>query len=142
MPGYQPHLQIEYTRSFRWVLLSSFCNVLNGLCVVDFDYSSNLSKALKKLMDDLTTREPFSRSKRFSDNVMYVCVDKPQLFAQVAEVMRVLATPQTMLTAAVIKDYFSAIARMRKVIHSQEDGDRVVFSRETFEREFELYWED
>jgi hypothetical protein len=86
---------------------------------VDFDYSSNLSKARKQLMDALSSKVPFSKSSRFPNNALYVCVDKPQLFAQVAEVMRVLATPHKMLTAAAIKDYFSAIARMREVIHSK-----------------------
>jgi hypothetical protein len=49
-----------------------------------------------------------------------------------------LATPDSMLTGAAIKDYFSAIVRMREMIHESEE--RVVFSRETFEREFDLIW--
>jgi hypothetical protein len=47
-----------------------------------------------------------------------------------------------MLIVLAIKDYFSAIAHMREVMHFQEDSDRAVFSTETFEREFELNWVD
>jgi hypothetical protein len=100
--------------------------------------SISLSTARTKLIDALSSHFTFSNNCKFPENDMYVCVDKPPLFAQVAEVMRVLATPYTMLTAESIKDYFSAIARMREVMHSQVAGDRVVFSRETFEREFNL----
>ncbi|KAE7996262.1 hypothetical protein FH972_000996 [Carpinus fangiana] len=157
---YESSSELEYSQTFRWVKLSSFCTVLHDLCTVEFDSSFKLSEARTKLIDALSTPFPFSKNcrfpekllleevfgpeyRRFPKNDMYVCVDKPLLFAQVAEVMRVLATPPyLMLTAESIKDYFSAIACMRELMHSQVDGDRVVFSRETFEREFELNWVD
>ncbi|XP_059436421.1 uncharacterized protein LOC132169401 [Corylus avellana] len=129
---------IEYFQSFRFVKLSSFSTILHDLCFVDFD---NLSAARAKLSIALSTALiPFSENTKFPLNDPYVCVDKPQLFAQVTEVMRVIATPYSLLTAAAIKDYFSALARMRELIHSPVDEDRVVFSRETFEREFRLCW--
>ncbi|KAE7996263.1 hypothetical protein FH972_000997 [Carpinus fangiana] len=137
-PGYGSSSELEYARAFRWVKLSSFCTVLHYLFTVEFDSVSDLSRARTKLIDALSSSVPFSNNCKFPENDMYVCVDKPPLFAQVAEVMRVLATPYTMITAVSIKDYFSAIAGMREVMHSQVDGDRVVFSRETFEREFKL----
>jgi hypothetical protein len=72
---------------------------------------------------------------------MYVCVDKPQMFTQVAEVIQVLATPHKMLTTAYIKDYFFAIIRMCELIHNTgEGGARVVFCTKTFEAEFQLRW--
>jgi len=90
---------------------------------------------------------------RFPENDTYVCVDKLPLFAQVAEVIRVLATPANLITAAAIKDYFSVIVRMRELIQTQVHEDRVreliqtqvdearvIFSRQTFESEFLLYW--
>ncbi len=60
------------------------------------------------------------------------------MLGQLVQVLRVLATPDSLLTEAAIKDYFSAIVRMREMIHESEE--RVVFSRETFESEFELIW--
>ena len=82
-----------------------------------------------------------SNDSRFPKNDMYVCVHKPQIFTQVAEVIRVLATPHKMLIAANIKDYFSVITHMRELIHNTgEDGARVVFCTKTFEAEFQLRW--
>jgi hypothetical protein len=94
MPGFYhlPSWRIEFSRSFRWVKLRSFYTILNDLSVVDFDNSSNLSEARKQLMDALSSKVPFcmSNDNRFPENDIYVCVDKPQMFAQVAEVIRCL----------------------------------------------------
>ena len=138
--GYVSSSEFEYAQALRWVNLSSFCTVLHNLCIVKFDNNYILNEARTKLIDDLSTLNPFSNYFRFPENDTYVCVDKPQLFAQVAEVIRVLATPDSLLTATAIKDYFSAIIRMRELIHTQVDEDCIIFSRRTFESEFHLYW--
>jgi hypothetical protein len=118
--------------------LSLFCVILSFLCVVDFDDRQALKLTRTKLGQALSLDNPFSLRTRFPENGKYVCVDKLQLFGQLVQVFRVLATPDSLLTEAAIKDYFSAIARMREMIHECEE--RVVFSRETFESEFELIW--
>jgi hypothetical protein len=82
---------------------------------VKFDNNYNLIEARTKLIDVLSTPFPFSKNcrfpedytllrevccskySRFPENDMYVCVDKAPLFVQMAKVMRVLATPYTML---------------------------------------------
>jgi hypothetical protein len=138
--GYGSSSEFKYAQALRWVKLSSFCTVLHNLCIVKFDNNYNLNETRTELIVDLSTLNPFSNYCRFPENDPYVCVDKPQLFAQVAEVIRVLATPDSLLTAAAIKDYFSAIVRMRELIHTQVDEDRIIFTRETFESEFHLYW--
>ena len=140
--GYGSSSELEYALAFRWVKLSSFCTVLHNFCTVQFGKSFMVSDARTNLINVLSSHCPFSNYNRFPENNMYVCVDKPPLFAQVAEVMRVLATPYEKLTVEAIKDYFSAIARMRELMHSQKGGNRVVFSRATFEHEFELNWVD
>jgi hypothetical protein len=138
MDYYAPDLQIEFCRSFRWIRFTSFCTVLRDLSIVNFDDKHALKAARTELIQALSSSIPFSFGTRFPENVKYVCVDKPQLFGQLVQVLRMLATPDSMLTGAAIKDYFSAIARMREMIHESEE--RVVFSRETFEREFDLIW--
>ena len=138
--GYVSSSEFEYAQALRWVKRSSFCTVLRDLCIVKFDNNFNMNDARTKLIDALSPCRPFSNKVRFPENDTYVCVDKPQLFAQVAEVIRVLATPDRLLTATVIRDYFSAIIRMRELIHSQVDEDGIIFSRGTFESEFHLYW--
>jgi hypothetical protein len=138
MGYYVPDLQIEFCRSFRWISFTSFCRVLRDLCIVNFDGKHTLKAARKDLIQALSSDIPFSSNTRFPEDGKYVCVDKPQLLGQMVQVLRVLATPDSLLTEAAIKDYFSAIVRMREMIHESEE--HVVFSRETFECEFHLSW--
>jgi hypothetical protein len=140
MGSYSPNLQIEFCRSFRWISLTSVCKVLHDLCIVDFDEKQTLKAARKDLIQALSSDIPFSSNTRFPEDGEYVCVDKPQLLGQLVQVLRVLATPDSLLTEAAIKDYFSAIVRMREMI--QETEERVVFFRETFESEFHLIWRE
>jgi hypothetical protein len=138
MGYYTPDSQIEFCLStFRWISLTSFCTVLRDLCIVDFDEKQTLKAARKDLIQALSSDIPSSEI-RFPENGKYVCVDKPQLFGQLVQVLRMLATPDSLLTGKDIKDYFSAIVQMREMIH--ESQERVVFSRETFESEFDLIW--
>ncbi|XP_059439897.1 uncharacterized protein LOC132172417 [Corylus avellana] len=103
---------------------------------------SRYAPARTRLIDALSIGVPFSVDTRFPEDVKYVCVDKPPLFVQLVEVIRVLATPYKLLTEAAIKDYFSAIVLMREMIHNTKvDRDRIVFCRKTFEAEFHLFWE-